>query len=169
MHDLLFAAVISEDPECRVDSDCPSQLVCIRESCQNPCIVQNPCIGSQTCVVKESGSQFKSVACECPQGLIYGDNGECVKGNCCIFDSLMFVLPNCCLSIAQGENECNRNEDCRQSEVCHTGNCVNACLVFKCAPYATCATTVHDIRCTCLAGYTGDGRYACNLSKSFYL
>ena len=66
---------------------------------------------------------------------------------------------------AEGENECRRNEDCRQSEVCHTGSCLNACLVFKCAPFATCATTVHDIRCTCLPGYTGDGRNVCNRSK----
>ena len=77
---ICFTAVISEQPECRVDADCPSQLTCIRETCQNPCLVQNPCVGSQNCVVKDIGSALRSVACECPEGLLYGDNGECIKG-----------------------------------------------------------------------------------------
>ena len=76
----VFSAVIVEKPECRVDADCPRQLTCIRETCQNPCLVQNPCVGSQTCVVKDSGSSLRSVACECPEGLIYGDAGECTIG-----------------------------------------------------------------------------------------
>ena len=76
---ILFTAVISEKPECRIDADCPTQLTCIREICQNPCLVQNPCVGSQTCVVKDIGTSLRSVACECPEGLLYGDNGECIK------------------------------------------------------------------------------------------
>ena len=77
---IFFVAVIAEDPECRVDADCPSQFTCLSESCQNPCIVNNPCRGSQTCVVKDAGTSLRSVACECPDGLLYGDNGECIKG-----------------------------------------------------------------------------------------
>ena len=77
----IFSAVITEEPECRVDADCPRQLTCIRETCQNPCLVQNPCVGSQNCVVKDIGSSLRSVACECPEGLLYGDNGECIKGS----------------------------------------------------------------------------------------
>ena len=124
-------------------------MTCMRETCQNPCIVSNPCIGSQKCVVKDNFSSLRSVACECPEGLIYGGNGECIHGT--------------------GENECSRNEDCRISEVCHTGTCINACLVFKCAPYATCQTTVHDVQCTCISGYTGDGKIACDRSKFLVL
>ena len=145
MFHFVISAIISEEPECRVDKDCPSQMTCMRETCQNPCIVSNPCIGSQKCVVKDTFSSLRSVACECPEGLIYGGNGECIQGT--------------------GENECRRNEDCRISEVCHTGTCINACLVLKCAPYATCQTTVHDIQCTCISGFTGDGRVACNRCK----
>ena len=120
-------------------------MTCMSERCQNPCLVNNPCIGSQKCVVKDTFSDLRSVACECPSGLIYGGNGECIKG--------------------EAESECRRNEDCRISEVCHTGTCINACLVLKCAPYATCQTTVHDIQCTCIPGFTGDGKVACNRSK----
>ena len=87
---ILFTAVISEEPECRIDADCPTQLTCIRETCQNPCLVQNPCVGSQTCVVKDIGTSLRSVACECPEGLLYGDNGECIK--CKILKSIITVL-----------------------------------------------------------------------------
>ena len=149
MFPLYFLAIELEEPECRVDKDCPPQMTCMRETCQNPCIVSNPCIGSQKCVVKDNFSSLRSVACECPEGLIYGGNGECIHGT--------------------GENECSRNEDCRISEVCHTGTCINACLVFKCAPYATCQTTVHDVQCTCISGYTGDGKIACDRSKFLVL
>ena len=76
----VFSAVVSDDPECRLDSDCPAQLVCISETCQNPCVVNNPCIGSQQCVVQDNGGSYRSVACECPAGLIYGDRGECIQG-----------------------------------------------------------------------------------------
>ena len=161
----VFSAVVSEEPECRVDRDCPSQLVCIGDTCQNPCVVNNPCIGSQQCVVQDNGGSYRSVACECPAGLIYGDRGECIQGR--KICRIHFPDFKCFFILGTGENECRRNEDCRQSEVCHTGTCVNACLVFKCAPYATCETTVHDTICTCIPGYTGDGKIACNLSKNF--
>ena len=76
----IFSAVIAEEPDCRLDRDCPLKLTCMRETCQNPCIVSNPCIGSQKCVVKDNFSSLRSVACECPEGLIYGGNGECIHG-----------------------------------------------------------------------------------------
>ena len=76
----VISAVVSEEPECRIDQDCPPQLVCIGETCQNPCVVNNPCIGSQQCVVQDNGGSYRSVACECPAGLIYGDRGECIQG-----------------------------------------------------------------------------------------
>ena len=61
--------------------------------------------------------------------------------------------------------ECVRNEDCRTPEVCHTGTCLDACLVKDCAVNAICKSTVHDITCICREGFTGDGRSFCNRCK----
>ena len=72
-------AIVSEQPECRVDSDCPSKLACISETCQNPCVVNNPCSNSQKCVVIDS-QPSRSVACICPEGSVFGGNGICTQG-----------------------------------------------------------------------------------------
>ena len=67
------------EPECRVDRDCPSQMACIDERCQNPCRVANPCTGSQQCLVTDT-LPTRTVACACPQGFVFGSNGECKQG-----------------------------------------------------------------------------------------
>ena len=77
----LFAAIISEEPECRVDKDCPPQMTCMQERCQNPCLVNNPCSRSQKCVVIDTHSSYRSVACVCPEGTVFSDRGYCQKGN----------------------------------------------------------------------------------------
>ena len=76
----LFSAIISEEPECRVDKDCPLKLTCMRETCQNPCIVSNPCTGSQTCVVSNAATDIRSVSCICPEGEVSNEQGQCVLG-----------------------------------------------------------------------------------------
>merc|ERR1712079_292034 len=125
------------EPECRSDEDCPRDHACIGAICQNPCELNNPCTRSQRCVV-ENSLPIRTVACVCPNGFVQGTGGDCVK---------VTATP-----------ECYRNEDCRTSEVCHTGSCLDACLVYDCAPDAICSSTVHDIECTCRPGFTGDGR-----------
>ena len=70
---------IPDEPECRIDEDCPSKLTCMRETCQNPCIVTNPCSSAQTCVVRDT-LPTRTVACLCPDGFVFQDNGQCVKG-----------------------------------------------------------------------------------------
>ena len=132
------------DPECRVDGDCPSQHACIDQRCQNPCIVRNPCSGAQKCVVTDS-LPIRTVGCVCPDGSVAGPQGECVR---------VTATP-----------ECFRDDDCRNSEICHTGSCINACIVKDCADNAICSTTVHDIACRCRPGYTGDGHVRCSLCK----
>jgi len=73
-------AVISEEPECRIDQDCPSKLACIAKTCQNPCSVNNPCQYDQRCVVVDS-QPSRSVACICPDGAVIDASGKCSKGD----------------------------------------------------------------------------------------
>ena len=75
----ILTAIKIEEPECRVDADCATKLACIGESCQNPCRVSNPCRGNQRCEVKDS-LPTRIVACVCPKGQVFGDNGECKSG-----------------------------------------------------------------------------------------
>ena len=67
------------DVECRVDYDCPSKLACIDEQCQNPCRVSNPCISNQKCVVTDT-LPTRSVACICPDEMVFTDQGHCKTG-----------------------------------------------------------------------------------------
>ena len=77
----VISAVVSEEPECRVDRDCPPQLTCMRETCLNPCVVNNPCSPSQQCVVTDTQTSVRSVACICPEGTLAGYGGTCESGN----------------------------------------------------------------------------------------
>ena len=69
------------------------------------------------------------------------------------------------LSAVVGEPECRTDTECRTPEVCHTGSCVNACLVVRCGANAVCQTTVHDAICTCPPGYTGRPEEECRYSE----
>lgn len=70
----------TDDPECRVDQDCSTKLACIGETCQNPCQIDNPCTGNQRCVVTDT-LPIRTVACICPDGLVFTQSGNCKKGN----------------------------------------------------------------------------------------
>ena len=72
-------AVIAEDPECRVDADCFSGHACIRDRCQNPCLLSNPCRAGQQCIVEDT-LPLRTMACVCPDGFYIGDSGECIQG-----------------------------------------------------------------------------------------
>ena len=80
LHVFVFSAVITDEPECRVDRDCPPKLTCMRETCQNPCIVSNPCTSTQTCVVSNAPADIRSVSCICAEGQVSNNRGECVSG-----------------------------------------------------------------------------------------
>ena len=67
------------EPECRVDQDCHSDLACIGERCQNPCRISNPCSGQQKCVVKDT-LPTRTLACVCPEGTIFSNQGHCKNG-----------------------------------------------------------------------------------------
>jgi len=93
-----FLAIVTETPECRIDRDCPSKLACISETCQNPCNVNNPCSSTQKCVVIDS-QPSRSVSCICPEGAIFGKNGECTQGNKGLKPNRAYFTNNyCCWS-----------------------------------------------------------------------
>ena len=61
--------------------------------------------------------------------------------------------------------QCVVDNDCRTTEQCHSGNCLNACYVDKCGVNAICSARQHESTCTCPPNYTGDPKKACYPSK----
>ena len=86
-------AVIAEDPECRVDADCFSGHACIRDRCQNPCLLSNPCRAGQQCIVEDT-LPLRTMACVCPDGFYIGDSGECIQGTAAFSILKLPVLPD---------------------------------------------------------------------------
>lgn len=62
--------------------------------------------------------------------------------------------------------ECYQDTDCRVTEVCRQGDCMDACQQKQCGINAKCEHTVHDARCECLPGFTGDAFRECFPRKS---
>ena len=133
--------MIADDPECRVDANCPPKLACANERCHDPCRTQNPCSVGQQCTVLDS-LPTRTVACACPKGFLVDHSGQCKQ-----------VI---------GRPQCYSDPDCRDTEQCHSGNCVRACLVFEgCGTNAECSASNHRATCDCLRGYQGDPYVAC--------
>ena len=65
-------------------------------------------------------------------------------------------------------SQCRVHFDCRTTEQCHTGSCLDACRVEHCGTNAICTSRDHSITCTCPPKYTGDARVACYPSEYFY-
>ena len=165
-------AIVTESPECRVDRDCPSQLACISETCQNPCTVNNPCSSSQKCVVIDS-QPSRSVACICPEGAVFGSNGICTQGiKCCMLVTYYFIKwvdsfsTNNSLFLVQVRPQCVVNEDCPNTDICQLGNCINACRATTCGENAVCSSSNHRAECSCVKGFKGDPSTACRPCKN---
>ena len=71
------------------------------------------------------------------------------------------------ISTVTAVSQCSVHADCRNTEQCHTGSCLDACRVEQCGLNAICTSRDHSIRCTCPPGYTGDARVACYPSEYF--
>ena len=87
----LILAIEAEEPECRVDRDCPPKLTCMSETCQNPCLITNPCSRSQQCLVTDTQTSIRSVACTCPEGTLAGYGGTCGIGKLVFHNSLLSI------------------------------------------------------------------------------
>ena len=160
---LNFSAVVADDPECRVDRDCPRQLTCMRETCKNPCIVSNPCSRSQQCVVTDTASSIRSVACVCPEGTLAGYGGICEHGK---FDNIFVKhVLNLIFFSVDARPQCETDLDCDITKKCSFGTCVLACSLINCGHNAICMSKFHNGECECLSGYRGNPQIACTKGR----
>ncbi|KAG7155063.1 Neurogenic locus Notch protein-like 2, partial [Homarus americanus] len=126
------------EPECRSDSDCPSQQGCINDHCKNPCAVNSPCLPTQECRVVDNVPR-RTILCECPPDHIFVQDGVCVKP----------------------EPECRVDSDCNTDEACRQGTCTNVCRGERCGLNALCSGRNHRHQCRCFEGYEGDPLVHC--------
>ena len=136
---------------------------CIGDRCQNPCLISNPCRPGQECVVEDT-LPVRTMACICPDGFYIGNNGECVQGtrNYILLQKSVVII---FYYLVIGVSQCQVHSDCRNTEQCHSGSCIDACRIEQCGTNAICTSRDHSISCACPPRYTGDPRVACYPSK----
>lgn len=131
------------EPECRLDSNCPSQLACLNEHCTNPCTALTPCSTTAKCSVLNS-IPLRTMTCTCPEGWILNKEGECKP----------IILPP--------TGHCESNADCSTNTTCINRLCRNPC---NCGLNSECYIQNHRPICSCKPGYEGNPNVACRLSK----
>lgn len=134
-----------EQPQCTVDSDCPSQLACINVHCENPCAKSDVCSPQQTCTVLDT-LPLRTVMCRCPIDTTTDNAGRCVP-----------VQPD--------QPGCRIDDECSDSDKCISGTCILACRVEQCGVNAQCLSKSHRAICTCAPGYEGNPHIECSPSK----
>lgn len=173
-------------PECTVNSECQSNLACMREKCKDPC--PGSCgIGAQCNVINHTPM------CTCPEGYTGDPFRNCIPKpvlrkyfliyhRYLYYETYPFVAPrpvDLCNPSPCGPNaQCNNGtctclqeyfgdpyRDCRPECVLNQ-DCPNnkACVNNKCkdpcigvcGQYAECFVVNHIPTCTCVQGYSGD-------------
>lgn len=164
-------------PECVISADCPAQLACINNRCQNPC--EGSCgIGAECHVISHT------VSCVCPAGFTGNPFNECIIQQ---QEEINPCEPSPCASNALCEHrngigacrcidgyhgnpyegcrpECVLSSDCRSDKACVNYKCVDPCPGV-CGSNAECNPVNHVPTCTCRQGLTGDPFIACHEHK----
>ncbi|KAL1140438.1 hypothetical protein AAG570_000370 [Ranatra chinensis] len=165
-------------PECTINAECPGNLACQNERCQDPC--PGSCGPFATCqVVKHAplcscqpgytGDPFTSCSIiqevtptEGPRMPCHpspcGANAICKErngaGSCtCLPEYFGDPYSGC-------RPECVVNSDCDRRKACVNNKCKDPCP-GTCGINAECRVINHAPSCSCLPGYTGDPITAC--------
>ena len=67
--------------------------------------------------------------------------------------------------LVQVKPQCSVDSECLQTEVCHQGNCVDACRLKVCGLNARCIASNHFASCQCITGFEGNPESACYQCK----
>uniref|UniRef100_A0A8D8TXE6 Neurogenic locus notch homolog protein 1 n=1 Tax=Cacopsylla melanoneura TaxID=428564 RepID=A0A8D8TXE6_9HEMI len=125
-------------PECKLDTDCPSLLACLNARCVNPCTALRPCDQPAQCTVLPT--PVRTMLCECPPGYVSSGSGTCKP-----------TPPITAVG-------CTSDEQCPSDRACVTGRCISPC---HCAPDAECHLFNHKPVCSCPVGYVGNAELQC--------
>lgn len=121
-------------PVCKIDSDCPPGLACLRERCLDPCKEIHPCDSSAVCRVINS-EPFRTMSCTCPDGWVPNEYGQCRP--------ILPPLP---------PPGCTSDSECSDVESCVNRACRSPC---DCGQNSDCIVRNHRAICVCKTGYEG--------------
>lgn len=173
-------------PECVTSSECPFNLACIQEKCQDPCL--NSCgINTECRVISHTPN------CLCMAGYIGDPFIECnLQPQAVVTEISTPCIPSPCGSnaICKEQNgagscscapdyignpyegcrpECLLNSDCPANKACIGNKCKDPCP-GTCGSNAACQVINHLPTCTCIEGFTGNPFTICTMfieSKEF--
>lgn len=127
---------------CRGNQDCPNNLACIGEVCENPCENNGRC-SKQLCTVENH-----EAVCPCSFVPLEQRTSK---------DACHSSQVAACLS----------DKDCGPGTICKRGLCMNPCETdqSQCARGALClvveALPFKSVACTCPEGFSGDAKNQC--------
>lgn len=165
-------------PECTINSECPSNLACIRQKCQNPCL--GACGSGAHCSVINHVP-----TCTCSEGYIGDPFSYCVvkpletepvvRDPCnpspCGANAICDNGVCSCLPEYHGDPysgcrpECLLNDDCARNLACLAQKCRDPCP-GTCGQNAECSVVNHIPMCSCLQGFEGNAFVVCNRIES---
>lgn len=146
-----------ERPECISDDDCPFNLACKNERCEDPC---NCGLGA-VCNVNYHRAQ-----CSCPPGYVGNPLAVCNIGKKSFALSQNKTSKRQILETPQIQPQCRVDADCPSKLACFSGVCKNPCVVTEpCGINAQCSVVdtlpLRTMSCLCLPGYVGDADLEC--------
>lgn len=71
--------IVRDEPECRMDGDCPSKLACFSGFCKNPCYETKPCAEHASCSVVDT-LPLRTMVCTCDPGYVGDAEVQCKLG-----------------------------------------------------------------------------------------
>jgi hypothetical protein len=138
-------------PECTSDPECPEQLACIREKCQNPCFTSTCGVNAQ-CTVKRHRA-----VCICNSGYEGDPYRICEERKICSHNQLGVQFYSYLLYVAG----CKSDDECPLTQACIQRECQDPCPFEQCGRKATCSTRSHRARCQCPPGHKGSPYVEC--------
>lgn len=160
-------------PECTINSECPSNLACIREKCKDPCL--GACGSDAICSVINH-----TPICNCPDGFTGDPFAFCQQkpqevepiiqdlcnpspcgANTICDDGICTCLPEYQGNPYAGcRPECVLNNDCPRDKACIKTKCQDPCP-GTCGQNAQCSIINHIPMCNCLNGFRGNAFIFC--------
>jgi len=148
---LYFGHFPAPKPECTSDPECPTNLACIQERCQNPCFT-TVCGTNAECNVNNHRA-----VCICRAGYIGDPYTICEERKfvfnliSCLENRKYIYVSNYCLLAG-----CKSDSECPLTQTCINRECVDPCPLERCGVNALCSARNHRAVCTCPPGYRPD-------------
>lgn len=156
------AYIRCERPECMSDDECPFNLACRNERCEDPC----NCGLHAVCTVNNHRA-----LCSCPPGYVGNPLAACSIGKSRqLYGKPRLLSTVWFLERIEVPPQCRVDADCPSKQACFNNVCQNPCTVTEpCGVNAKCLVVdtlpLRTMSCLCLPGYAGDADRECKKGR----